>query len=282
MSTILHHAPHHILVDGQKITYHTAGNPSNPPLLMVHGWLSHSRVWRRQLEAFKESHFCVAVDLLGYGDSDSPKGGDFSIASQARRVLAVADALHIDKFALMGHSMGGQIALYVAGVLAPERVTKLIHVAGVVTGALCWWPKYISKNQMWLGMVAPFLVPPTSTLLRIPFIGNIVYGTWFHKMLPLSEWEEDRERTLQPSVLASGYAAVCELQKIDLTPYLDKIHAKTLLILGRHDRVVPTSEGQQAAEKMEGARVYWFEDSGHFPHFEAPELFNRVVSDFLA
>lgn len=281
-ASILHHAPHHIMVEGHKIAYHTAGEASRPPLMLVHGWLSHSRVWRRQMEALKDRYFCVSVDLLGFGDSDSPKGGDYSIAAQGRRVLAVADALNLRQFALMGHSMGGQIALQIAAVLAPERVTKLIHVCGVLSGALCWWPKYISKNQMWLAMVAPILVPPTAAMFRLSWVGNVVFGTWFHKRPPLSEWIEDRERTLQTSVIASGYPAVVELQKTDLTPHLNSIQAKTLVMVGRHDRVVPTTEGQKIAETMPDTRLYWFEDCGHFPHFEEEEHFNRVVAEFLA
>jgi 2-hydroxymuconate-semialdehyde hydrolase/2-hydroxy-6-oxo-octa-2,4-dienoate hydrolase len=234
------------------------------------------------MEALKHTHFCIAVDLLGYGDSDSPQNGDYSIAAQGRRVLAVTDTLNIDRFALMGHSMGGQIALQISGMLAPERITHLIHVAGVLSGALCWWPKYVTKTQMWLGRVAPFLVPPTAMMFRVPFIGNVVYGTWFHKMLPLNEWVEDRERTLQSGVISSAYPSVVELGKTDLTPHLTQIRAKTLVIVGRHDRVVPVSEGQKTAELIQGAQLQWFEDCGHFPHFERPQPFNSRVTDFLA
>ena len=214
--SVIQSAPHHISVDGQKITYRTAGDPSNPPIVMVHGWLSHSRVWRFQMEQLQATHFCIAIDLLGFGDSDSPRNGDYSIEAQGRRVLALADALNLDKFTLMGHSMGGQIAIFIAAVLAPGRVTRLIDVGGVVSGALAWWPKYISKNQMWLGQVAPFLVPPTVWLFRVPWVSKVAFGVWFHIAPPFEVWAEDRERAMQPGTIPSGYPAVRAIMTTDL------------------------------------------------------------------
>src|SRR5688572_33414155 len=107
-----------------KLMYTTVGHPAAPPLLLVHGWLSYRGVWRQTMEAFKDSHYCVAIDLLGFGNSDKPAGGDYSIAAQGQRVLQLANALGLDRFALMGHSMGGQIALCVASMLAPARVLR--------------------------------------------------------------------------------------------------------------------------------------------------------------
>jgi len=233
------------------------------------------------MDCLQASHYCVAVDLLGFGDSDSPAGGDYSLDSQGQRVLAVADALKLGRFALMGHSMGGQIALLMAGKLAPQRITHLINVAGVLTGALCWWPRIVTKNQMRLGMIAPFLVPPTAFIFRLPFITSMAYSAWFYKMLPLKDWVEDRERTLQAGIITSGYPAVCAIQHTDVTPYLPNITAKTLVMLGRDDSVVPVREGGKAAMGITGARIQWFEECGHFPHFEQPEIFNRAVVDFI-
>ena len=280
--SVIQSAPHHISVDGQKITYRTAGDPSNPPIVMVHGWLSHSRVWRLQMEQLQATHFCIAIDLLGFGDSDSQRSSDYSIEAQGRRVLAVADALNLDKFALMGHSMGGQIAIFIAAVLAPERITHLIDVSGVVSGALAWWPKYISKNQMWLGQVAPFLVPPTVWLFRVPWVSKVAFGSWFHIAPPFEVWAEDRERAMQPGTIPSGYPAVRAIMTTDTTAHLAKITCPALVIFGRHDRVVPPVEGERAAAGIPGARLRWFDDCGHFPQLEQPVAFNQAVTEFLS
>ncbi len=80
----------YLTIDGHCIAYITAGDPAAPPLVMVHGWLSHAGVWRSTFEAFQDSHFCVAIDLLGLAASDKPANGDYSIPAQAKLVLALS------------------------------------------------------------------------------------------------------------------------------------------------------------------------------------------------
>jgi pimeloyl-ACP methyl ester carboxylesterase len=122
--------------DGYTLVYTIAGQPGALPVMMVHGWLSHRGVWRQTIDALQDSHCCVAIDLLGFGDSDKPARADYSIPAQGRRVLQLADALGWERFALMGHSMGGQIALCIASMLAPHRITQLVSVAGGVSARL--------------------------------------------------------------------------------------------------------------------------------------------------
>src|SRR6187549_3296243 len=87
------------------VTYQTMGDPANPPLMFIHGWLSHGGIWTDTMTALAGAFYCVAVDLLGHGDSDKPGCGDYSISAQAGRVLAVADALEFEQFGVIGHSM---------------------------------------------------------------------------------------------------------------------------------------------------------------------------------
>ena len=70
-------------LDGERIAYIEAGDPTAPPLVMVHGWLSYSGIWRHTFADFQESHYCVALDLLGHGHSDKPRSGDTSIFGSA-------------------------------------------------------------------------------------------------------------------------------------------------------------------------------------------------------
>src|SRR5262245_3749150 len=108
---------------GQRLVCDTAGapgvpTPGAPPALMIHGWFSYRGVWQSTLEALQARHYCVALDQLGFGASDKPRDGDYRIEAHARRVLDVADTLGLERFALLGHSMGGQVALCVAARLA--------------------------------------------------------------------------------------------------------------------------------------------------------------------
>ena len=127
---------HFINADGERIAYQTVGNPSNPPIILIHGWTSFTGVWETTVPLLKSDFYLVMPDLLGHGLSDKPHDADYSIEAQARRVLALADMLGLSDFALIGHSMGGQTALTIAARLAPERITRLVSVSGVVSGAL--------------------------------------------------------------------------------------------------------------------------------------------------
>jgi len=119
-----------------QLIYTASGNPAHPPLIMIHGWLSYHGVWHTTVPALQDRFYCIAVDLLGFGNNEKPKDGDYRIMTQAQRIVALADELGFKTFNLIGHSMGGQIATYIAAITAPERVETLVSVDGVVTGRL--------------------------------------------------------------------------------------------------------------------------------------------------
>jgi abhydrolase domain-containing protein 6 len=137
--------PDFLEIENHRIAYTEAGSDSNPPVILVHGLMSHRGVWTRTIDSLKENHCCIAPDLLGFGDSDKPKKGDYTIAKQAERILKIADHFGFDHFNVIGHSMGAQIATYLAASLAPQRVQKLISVDGVVTGELSKWVQNFTR-----------------------------------------------------------------------------------------------------------------------------------------
>lgn len=154
-----------LTVEGYRLTYTTIGSPTQPPVILMHGWLSHRGVWRQTLPALSDHFYCVAIDLLGFGDSDKPAGADYGIEAQGHRALQVADALGLDRVALLGHSMGGQIALNVAARLAPDRITRVVSVAGVVTGKLSRWVEQLTCRTIALAHYIPSLYTVSTPLL---------------------------------------------------------------------------------------------------------------------
>ena len=121
-----HYPGKRMQVDGVSLHYIEAG--SGKPFVMVHGFGGSTFSFRYQLDAFAKNYRCIAIDLKGFGYSEREKGGDYSLTEQARLVLKALDQLGIDKFILMGHSMGGDVAMRIAA-MSPERVEKLILVA---------------------------------------------------------------------------------------------------------------------------------------------------------
>jgi len=99
-----------------------------PPVVFLHGFGGDLSHWTAQLEHLRPEHRAIAMDLRGHGESERPRDADFGVESQATDVVAVLDALGIDRAVLVGHSLGGAIAL-AAAARDPDRVAGLVLVA---------------------------------------------------------------------------------------------------------------------------------------------------------
>jgi pimeloyl-ACP methyl ester carboxylesterase len=274
----------YFVLEGDRIAFFTVGNPANPPLVLVHGWLSHAEVWSQTINAFCDRYYCIAVDLLGLALSDKPDHADYSIPAHAARLLHLLDSLHVEQFTLIGHSLGGQISLYIAAVLAPDRVTHLIDVAGVANGRLNWLVENYIKRRMWLGVYLPFVWDVAEMLVaRFPLMARFEFNVWFYdiRKLPLESWRLDREMAINRSMHHSAYAIGQAIRALDLTPYLSGISARTLVIFGTRDEVVPPHHGLIVADEVRGSRLVLFDRCGHFPMYEMPERYLSAVRAFL-
>lgn len=268
-----------LTIEGQQMGYLRAGVKGGPPLIMVHGWLSHAGVWVKTLETFASTHDCIAIDLLGHGFSDKPRNGDYSIAAQSRRVLAIADALGIQRFTWIGHSMGGQIGLYTA-IHNPERLERLVSVSGVVTGQLSAYVRHRVQPIFWLGS----LMPAVWNLSRMMsnwswykdyFDRPIVYS------LPSGIPPVDRQMALQHGVEIPFYRDLQAIAACDLTPDLPKIQTPTLAIFGKQDNTVPVEHGYLLEQRVPGSRLVVFEECGHLPYQEQPTQYLNALQGFL-
>lgn len=273
----------HFTTSSENLTYETFGDPTNPPILMVHGWLSHRGVWRQTTPVLQDKYYCVALDLLGFGNSDRPADGDYSICAQAGRVLTLADHLGFERFALIGHSMGGQICAYLAACIAPERVERLISVDGVVTGKLM--PEVESKVYPLINLAA--LYPPIQKLSAAfshwkPYT-RWLFHAWFYRMdsIPLDSWEMDRRMAQRPEIAISAQRAGQAIHACNLTNDLPKILAPTLGIYGRNEGTVPFSDAELLQRLVPNAQLIVIEDCGHFPMYEQTAAYLSALSKFL-
>lgn len=274
---------HTTTIDTHNIVYQTTGSPENPPLLMVHGWGSFKGVWRQTIPALQDDYFCISVDLLGFGDSDKPHDGDYSIIAQAERCSKLMNQLGYDRFTLIGHSMGGQIALCMASITVPERIIKLVDVAGVVTANLSDdinREAYPSIKRAWL---FPWLYYLGALLVKTRFYAGIQYKTWFHDRdgLPFADWQIDREMNMRREVSVSMYEAGQAIRGLDLTPHLSKITAPTLVIFGKQDNVVYVSDGHLADQHIPNSQLVLIHQCGHFPMYEQTEQYLIALREFL-
>jgi pimeloyl-ACP methyl ester carboxylesterase len=268
-----------------QLIYTASGDPSNPLLIMIHGWLSHRGVWRTTIPALQDRYYCIAVDLLGFAENDKPADGDYTIAAQARRIVELADELGFQKFNLIGHSMGGQIATYVAACTAPERVERLISVDGVVTGRLSPFVENFIVPAGRLGLRFPSLYDQVRDWTeKYRWYANFVYQCWFYDMnfLPFDAWRIDRQMASQPSMSISATKTYDSLFATDLSDNLAQVRARTLVIFGQQDGTVPVAQAHLIAEGIKGAELVLYDQCGHFPMFEKTDAYLTALKAFLA
>jgi pimeloyl-ACP methyl ester carboxylesterase len=272
-----------VTIDGQQIAYVTAGERGSPPLLLVHGWLSYAGAWDSTLEALKDSFYCIAPDLLGFGFSDKPAHGDYSIPTQAGRVLALADTLGIDTFALAGHSMGGQIALYIAAT-QPRRVRRVASVCGVVTGELSVYLRAMYTPPLWLGHYVNRHVWDLSRygMMHWRWYKHLYYdnaNTYRKDVIPLGHI--DLQMGVFRGIERPSYFAYYALQSCDLTSMLGSISAPVLLLHGENDNVVPVRNARHAHDHIPDNRLDIIRQCGHWPMYEHTERYIKTMRAFL-
>jgi pimeloyl-ACP methyl ester carboxylesterase len=104
-----------------------------PAVVLVHSLAGTTQQWSEQLRHLRQTRRAVAFDFRGHGRSDAPKNGDYTLAGMAADIAAIVDSLGLDRFVLIGHSMGGGAALVYAGI-HPERVRGLVLIDPIGDG----------------------------------------------------------------------------------------------------------------------------------------------------
>jgi pimeloyl-ACP methyl ester carboxylesterase len=235
------------------------------------------------METLQDRFFCVAIDLPGFGESDKPRNGDYTIARQARHTLEIADHFGFDRFTVIGHSMGGQIATYLAASLAPERVHQLVSVAGVVTGKLVDKVQNLTRHMVAIGEKFPAAYRFSRVLVEWKPLGCWMFEPWFYKpeRLPFDSWKLDRRMAMNPEIASSTARAWDSLNATDLTGCLRDIPSPALVIFGTMDGTVPVDQAYLFKEQLPTAQLIVLEQCGHFPMYEKFEEYIAALGGFL-
>ncbi|WP_424965285.1 alpha/beta fold hydrolase [Dinoroseobacter sp. S375] len=236
------------------------------PLVCVHGFMGGSAQWQAQRAALGPERGVHAVDLPGFGASAHLEA-PCQIAGFARWVLARLHADGVDRFHLMGHSMGGMIAQEMVAQ-APERIDRLVLYGTGAKGMLPGRFEPIDTSKQRAREEGP-----RDTARRIS-------ATWFLQREASPAYEACAaiaERASLQSIVA-GLDAMRDWSGEDA---LADIHARTLVIWGDHDRTYPWSQTERLWQSIDGASLAVIPDCAHAAHLEKPHLFNEILGDFL-
>jgi pimeloyl-ACP methyl ester carboxylesterase len=274
----------YISINGYDMAFYTAGDPSNPAVLLIHGWASHLGVWEDTVNLLQSHYYCVAMDVIGLGDSQKPSDADYSIEAQASQIVALANALNIGTFGLIGHSRGGMLAMQIAANTAPTRTTFLIDVDGAVTGSVGSYQYWALGSRLLIGRFVPSLYRVTKRAYgRVRRLAELEFSPWFYDIsqVPEDRWQQDLEFATRHDAHISNWKTGLSLRTTDLSEDLHKIAVPTLVLFGAQDACISVNEGMIAAGRIPHARLIVIDECGHYPMYEKRDAYLYHIAEFL-
>src|SRR5690349_9982742 len=266
---------------GHRVSYRCGGD--GPLLVLIHGITSSSASWEAVLPELAEHFTVVAPDLLGHGQSDKP-AGDYSLGSHACLVRDLMLALGHEHATVVGHSLGGSVAMQVAYQF-PDLVGRLVLVASgglgrevslflravTLPGAELVLPLIASRPVLDAGAVV------SRALGRIGLRAGSDLAEIARGIASLNELGARRAFVhTARSVIDTGGQRVDARDRLYLAAAVP-----SLLVWGAGDPIIPAAHGRRAHELMPGSTLEVFEGAGHFPHLDDPQAFTRLLRSFV-
>jgi pimeloyl-ACP methyl ester carboxylesterase len=270
------------IVHGYRRAFRVAG--AGPPLVLLHGIGDSSATWESIIPALARNHLVLAPDLLGHGQSDKPRA-DYSVAAYANGVRDLLGVLGVPRATLLGHSLGGGVAMQFAYQF-PERTERLVLVSSGGAGPEL---NVILRLQALPGAQALL------HLLRLPTARwqmGLVVAALRVLNTPLGQDAQDLLRIVDALPDATARAAFTRsLRSVvdwrgQMITMLDRCYLTqgmpTLLIWGSRDAVVPVEHAYRAHAAMPASQLEIFPGAGHFPFRTDPMRFVAIVEHFLS
>jgi 2-hydroxy-6-oxonona-2,4-dienedioate hydrolase len=249
-----------------RVRYLDAG--SGESVVLMHGLGGSIESWANNIGELAKTFRVVAVDLPGFGLSDKPKM-DYTIRFYTRFVAQFMKQLKLEQASVVGSSLGGHVAAEVA-INRPSLVKRLVLISPV--GAL---PRsFKGSPALWKYVNVIHSKSVQQVKQALSALDN-------NKPVDDSYAQLAFQKISMPGVKEAFMSALAGSAKAPrLNSRLNRIKAPTLLLWGKEDYMIPVKFTEPFVG-MRNCRVILLENCGHRPHFERPELFNKIVADFL-
>ncbi len=271
-----------IELHGHRVVFRLHG--SGPLIILIHGITGCSEQWQPALERLSGAHTVLAPDLLGHGESAKPRG-DYSLGAYASAVRDTMVALGHEHATIVGHSLGGGIAMQFAYQF-PERCQRLVLVSSGGLGRAVH-PLLRASTLPGSELVLPWLAH-TKVLGAGAALGRAVGRLRLRAGTDLAEVArgfsslgeaEARSAFIETmrAVVDAGGQRVSALDRLYLAGAMP-----SLIVWGSADPIIPVAHGHAAHEAMPNSRLELLEGVGHFPQLERPHEFARLLAEFIA
>ncbi|HCT05938.1 MAG TPA: alpha/beta hydrolase [Pseudomonas sp.] len=247
-------------IKGMTLATYQGGERHAPALLLLHGFSADKGVWLGFARHFVDDYRLLIPDLAGHGKNAFVAGGDYSIAAQARRMVALLDACHIDKVHVIGSSMGAYVATWLA-THYPQRVISL----GLIGAAGVRLPQPNEVEELVNRGDNPFLIHSRAqfdrffamTMAAPPYIPEVLLAAEAHTYMRRRE------------ALTEIFANFSDSPRLE--PWLPQVRVPSLILWGREDRMVPVASAHTWLAGIPHAHLEILDGIGHLPMIECTE-----------
>lgn len=239
------------------------------PVILLHGWLGSWALWRDTMEVLSKEFRTYSLDFFGFGES-LDRSANFSVANFVQLVNQFMERLGIPKAPIVGHSMGGTVALAVA-LQYPQKTVKTIVIGSPVNGESL---NFFLKLSGYRGIA--HLAYSIPMVLDLFIMGLTRFGSKEGKAIHKMVKEDASKVSTDPF-----FESIGTLRKTDLRQDLKDVTVPILGIYGRRDIIVNPNQSKILLQFAPTSKEAWFENSGHFPMMDEPQRFHSVLREFL-
>ena len=275
-------APHKVVLHSHELSYVDSG--SGPVVLFIHGILGSQRQWAHLVDTLDDDHRVLMPDLFGHGESAKPLG-DYSLSAHAAAMRDLLDHLGIERVTLVGHSLGGGIAMQFF-YLFPERVDRLVLVS---SGGLGREVSVLLRSATLPGAAQVLSVLASAPVVsRVEALGRGASKVGWRPGADIGEiwrgFSSLGDRGSRRAFLATTRAVIdIRGQTISARDHVEGAPPiPTLIVWGSKDRMIPPAHALNVQDELPDCRVELFEGAGHFPHLDDPDRFTRLLREFMA
>ncbi len=249
-------------VGGLDVLYYVGGH--GEPLVVVHGGGGDARSWLQNIEVLAEKYTVYAPDLPGYGGSE-PMVGRYYVPEFVEFIEKFTRNLGLEKFYLVGHSLGGGIALDFA-LMFPQKIRKLVLISSLCLG---------QEIAFWIRL---FTIPAFINVMGKLFMAVTRGIKWvLEQFNPARLFME-----MTPAAIMVGSSMTTwHSQTLVLEKRLPEIKMPTLLVWGGKDPVVPVMQAYRAAKMIPNCAIRVFNKRGHNVHRDELKEFSNILKRFL-
>ncbi|MBI3805780.1 MAG: alpha/beta fold hydrolase [Nitrospirae bacterium] len=262
-----------------SLPLHCIDGGSGPPLLLIHGLFDLLETWERLIPLLSDQFRTIAIDLPGFGKSPLPAAWEESLSGMIEAVVQFLDARGLDKVSIVGSSMGGGIALGVAG-RHPDRVDRIVLLNPYGFPSTPYAVE-VARSRI-LGRLLPFLLrePTLKRCARSIFQRSLHDPQLISDVLiervtaPFATLRQRRDlfRFLR------GISAV-EMREIDAL--LPQIRQPVLIVWGINDRWLTMEHANRLHQHLPNSRLITIPDCGHLPQMDKPKVVAEAIHEFI-